>query len=304
MKLTARILLFASLLLEVSAEDLSVPTKIYANKLLLSEGIRNYWTGSTDGTSARDDPNGGYLFRFEFHFETSNDVFAFLATNQLGSRHDIVSWTIYQKMPAGQWKEITNTIFQLGGISVHHPSRTIIQEFAPYRHDPEERRTYVLMEIKEDGSVHKESFQSDQLNEKTREFIDNQATSIAPKIEKIPLAAYLRSPQTKWLPMSEHSMAAQSLDPADAPLLASIKDLDWSQAVDLAKSLIDNPLESEPQRPDASSESMPQAPKPIQSPQTESTSLDEPRSSTRWPVAVAMIVLALGLLRVLFKKRK
>lgn len=311
MKFIIHIMLLAASFCHAVAEDLSKPINLYLKSLFqdpeIKSDFRNYWTGSPDGTSAREDPNGGYLFRFDFRFEESNDVLAFVATDRFGVGRESPPWAIYQKTPAGQWQEIgRNEIFQSGGISVHHSSRIIIQAFPPDRHDPEERKTYVILKINEDGSVHKESYRSDQLNEEAREMIEKEAVPIVPEIEKIPLAAYLRSPQTEWLPLSKHGMAAQSLDPEDASLLASSKDLEWSQAVDLAKTLVDNPSESEPQRPHTTSEPMPapQVPEPVKSPQTEPTPAEEPSSSTRWPVVAVVVVAALGLLWVLLKKRK
>lgn len=294
------------------AEDLSKPTNIYLEKLFqdpeIKSDFRNYWTGSPDGTSARDDPNGGYLFRFDFRFEESNEVLAFVATDRFGVGRESLSWSIYQKTPAGQWREIgRNEVFQSGGISIHHPSRTIIQVF-PDRFD--EGKTYVTLKINEDGSVHKESYRSDQLNEEARKMIEKEAVPIVPEIDKIPLAAYLLAPEAEWRPLSEHSMAAQSLDPEDAPLLASSKDLEWSQAVDLAKTLIDNPSELEPQRPRDSSEPIPalQAPEPMMSPKAAQTPVEEFPVSPRWQlvaaVVAAVVAAALGLLWVLLKNRK
>jgi hypothetical protein len=318
MKYFIYIFLLAASFCHAMAEDLSNPTNLYLEALFqdpeIKSDFRNYWTGSPDGTSAREDPNGGYLFRFDFRFEEGNDVLAFVATDRFGVGRESPPWAIYQKTPAGQWREIgKNEIFQSGGISLHHSSRTIIQVFPPDRHDPEERKTYVTLKINEDGSVHKESYRSDQLNVEAREMIEKEAVPIVPEIEKIPLAAYLLSPQAEWRPLSEHGMAAQSLDPADAPLLASSKDLEWSQAVDLAKTLTDNPSNpSEDQTGAHQSEQanppfIPQqsAPrKPTDQKPATSAPVGESPPPPRWPLVAAVIAAALGLLWLLLKKRK
>lgn len=312
MKYFTYILLFAVSSCHAMAEDLSKPVNLYLKTLFndpeIRPDFRDYWTGSPDGTSARDDPNGGYLFRFDLRFEESDDVLAFVATDRFGVGRESPPWAIYQKTTAGQWREIgRNEIFQSGGISVHHPSRTIIQVFPPDRDDPEGRKIYVTLKVKKEGFVEKNRYRSDELNEEVRELIEKAAVPVVSEIEKIPLAAYLRSPQLKWRPLSEHGMAAQSLDPADAPLVASSKGLEWSQAVDFAKALIDNPSDPEPPRPRAPSEPLPQAPapkKPTEHNSASTTPTEESPAPRRWPVVAVVIAAGLGLLWAWLKKRK
>jgi hypothetical protein len=71
------------------------------------------------------------------------------------------------------------------------------------------------------------------LDEATRTLIEKESELYNPKIEKIPLVAYLRNPDITWRAVSEHGLAAQSLDPGDASLLAGHWEVDWNQALQL-----------------------------------------------------------------------
>lgn len=306
------ILLFGLNTWRCMAEDLTFPTNQFVKNLFenpeIQPDLHNYWDGSPDGTSARDDPNGGYLFRFEFQFKDGTDRFAFISTDRFGVGHESPPWSIFQKNQEGRWLKIAqNEVFQSGSIFVHQPSRAIIRKFPADLADPKELSTYVIMRIKEDGSIHKENFVSGRLEKDVRKMIENEADAYLPNIEKIPLAAYLLSPQTKWRMLSGYSLAAQSLDPGDVDLLSSSKNLEWSQAVKLAKQLAhspSNPMEAEKPYLVDSTEAMPPAPEPKLATDPKgklSIPIAESIMSKLWTIVV-VVVAALALLWKLLKK--
>jgi hypothetical protein len=294
------------------AEDLSFPIKEFVKDLFENPEIQpdfhDFWTGSPDSSSARRDPNGGYLFRFEFKFEEADDRLLFVATDRFGVGRESPPWKIYHKKPERDWQQIDrNYIVQSGSMSVHHPSRMIILASPPARDDPTETGSYAILKINRDGSLHKESYKSDQLPEKLKKIINSEAVHTIPEIKKIPLVAYLRSPQTKWRGTSEHGLAAQSLDPEDAPLLDSNYDVTWEEALALFHRLSNQKSSSlRPERKsrinsDASFPPIPETDTNSKSSQV--SPIDQRGSKLSWLI-ISMVIVVIGLLLLIVKKRK
>lgn len=308
-------LLLGSAACQCRAEDFSQPINLFVKRLFqgteIQADFREMWISTPEASPSRRDPNGGYLFRFQLQFEGGNDTLVFVASDRFGDvRRDAPAWSIYQRTQQNSWRLVsTGEMLQSGGISVHHPSRTIIQAF-PDRFD--EGKTFVTLHINTSGSTEKKRYRSEEISGDVKETIEKAVVPGVLKIEKIPLIMYLRSPQMKWRPISEHGMAAQSLDPEDAPLLASTSNVGWNEALKLLDALPKlssnapiNPLKSEPRSmANPSPLVQPHAPqKPVESKSTQTPS-EEPASSTPWSIIVVLIVAATGLLWLLVKSRK
>lgn len=126
----------------------------------------------------------------------------------------------------------------------------------------------------------------------------------APILEMLSLAEYLENPDASWREVDlsgRFNLRNQQQRDTERERLKSGLHLTRSAAIEALRSKLSS---QEVQRPDASSESVPQAPGPIPSSQAEPTPLEEPLSSTRWLVAAVGVFTALGLLWVFLKKRK
>lgn len=220
------------------AEDLSQPVNHYIkDRLEVREGFQEVWKAVYwgDYSSERNDPNGGYLYRFQYQFKGAKDTLVFVASDRDGSpRHDLLAWSIYQKTPQNEWGIIAvDAAVRVRAKSIQDEARTIVQVF-PERFG--DRKTFTKLRINAEGTTELKSYQGEKPNAQIRSLFEDPALA-QPNVEKIPLAAYLRSPKAGWRPLSEHGLAAQSLDPEDAPLLASVQGMDWAEAVKLCQAL-------------------------------------------------------------------
>lgn len=300
-------LLVSSASYQCRAEDLSQPINLFVTRLFQDPGIRNefreMWTSTPDASPSRKDPDGGFLFRVQLRFEGSDDTLVFLASDRFGDvRRDAPAWSIYQSMEHNSWSLVSaGEMLQFGGISVHHPSRTIIQEF-PDRID--EGKTFITLKIDKFGSTEKNRYRSEEISGDVKEIIERADVSVMPKVEKIPLIIYLKSPQTQWRPLSKHGMVAQSLDPEEARLLASSSDVEWDEALKMLDSLLIQGLNSASTFPQTS-EAAPKANVPPIVRQSGTKMADEANSTPiPWGIIVVLILAAQGLLWFLLKKRK
>ena len=300
-------LLVSSASYQCRAEDLSQPINLFVTRLFQDPGIRNefreMWTSTPDASPSRKDPNGGFLFRVQLRFEGSDDTLVFLASDRFGDvRRDAPAWSIYQSMEHNSWSLVSaGEMLQFGGISVHHPSRTIIQEF-PDRID--EGKTFITLKIDKFGSTEKNRYRSEEISGDVKEIIEKADVSVMPKVEKIPLIIYLKSPQTQWRPLSKHGMVAQSLDPEEARLLASSSDVEWDAALKMLDSLLIQGLNSASTVPQTF-EAAPKANVPPIVRQSGTKKATEANSTPiPWGIIVVLILAAQGLLWFLLKKRK
>jgi len=192
------------------------------------------WLGKT--AARKDDPNGGYLFRFSLQFEGSNQVFAFLGSDRFGDpKRGFVLWNVYQQKENGQWIEIARNV----GLSVHvfyvnDATHTIFQYFP--------NGNISLLQIGSDGSV-KQVGRVIPENELS-EYGDAPAKGkepgrpVLPNIEKIPFTAYLKFPDIQWRPYDRrHALDAQSLDKEDKGGLSKAGELTWKAAADMKQTL-------------------------------------------------------------------
>lgn len=300
-------LLVSSASYQCRAEDLSQPINLFVTRLFQDPGIRNefreMWTSTPDASPSRKDPNGGFLFRVQLRFEGSDDTLVFLASDRFGDvRRDAPAWSIYQSMEHNSWSLVSaGEMLQFGGISVHHPSRTIIQEF-PDRID--EGKTFITLKIDKFGSTEKKRYRSEEISRDVKEIIEKADVSLMPKVEKIPLIIYLKSPQTQWRPLSKHGMVAQSLDPEEARLLASSSDVEWDAALKILDSLLIQGLNSASTVP----QTFEAAPKANAPPIVRQSGTKKPTEANStpipWGIIVVLILAAQGLLWFLLKKRK
>lgn len=300
-------LLVSSASYQCRAEDLSQPINLFVTRLFQDPGIRNefreMWTSTPDASPSRKDPNGGFLFRVQLRFEGSDDTLVFLASDRFGDvRRDAPAWSIYQSMEHNSWSLVSaGEMLQFGGISVHHPSRTIIQEF-PDRID--EGKTFITLKIDKFGSTEKKRYRSEEISGDVKEIIEKADISLMPKVEKIPLIIYLKSPQTQWRPLSKHGMVAQSLDPEEARLLASSSDVEWDAALKILDSLLIQGLNSASTVP----QTFEAAPKANAPPIVRQSGTKKPTEANStpipWGIIVVLILAAQGLLWFLLKKRK
>lgn len=307
MKSLILILLVSSASYQCRAENLSQPINLFVTRLFQDPGIRNefreMWTSTPDASPSRNDPNGGFLFRVQLRFEGSDDTLVFLASDRFGDvRRDAPAWSIYQSMENNSWRLVSaGEMLQFGGISVHHPSRTIIQEF-PDRID--EGKTFITLKIDKFGSTEKKRYRSEEISGDVKEIIEKADVFVMPKVEKIPLIIYLKSPQTQWRPLSKHGMVAQSLDPEEARLLASISDVEWDAALKMLDSLLIQGLNSDSTVPQTF-EAAPEANAPPIVRQSAPKKASGANSTPiPWGIIVVLIVAAQGLLWFLLKKRK
>jgi hypothetical protein len=253
----------------------------------------------------RRDPNGGYLFRFSFAFNSSEDTFVFVATDRFGDvGRNAPAWTIYQKLPSSQWRKIAeNVVLNQHSFWIHHASRTIIQTI-PDRFD--DGTTYITLQVSIDGSIKTDSYRSENLSAQLREKFEKHSIPFAPTVQKIPLGALLSSPNVLWRPLdSSHSMAAQSLDPSDASILDSVGKIEWAEALQLYEKLVNQASLQDTQDQKAEfvqrSSSSPRHEPPIFS--REPTGQQRNPSIEWWGIGV-MAAGIVGLLWVLMKARK
>jgi hypothetical protein len=271
---------------QCGAEDLSQPINLFVTRLFQDPGIRNefreMWTSTPEASPSRKDPNGGLLFRFQLQFEGSDDTLVFLASDRFGDvRRDAPEWSIYQSIQHNSWSLVSaGELLQFGGISVHHPSRTIIQEF-PDRID--EGKTFVTLKIDKFGSTEKNRYRSEEIGGDVKEMIEKADVSVTPKVEKIPLII---------------------LDPEDARLFASSSDVEWDTALKMLDSLLiqgSHSASTVPQKFEA-------APKANASPLVRQSGTKKATEAKPtpilWGIIVVLILAAQGLLWFLLKKRK
>lgn len=297
------------------AADLSLPTNQFLNELFKNPEIRTdfreMWTTTPEASPSRRDPSGGYLFRFQLQFEGNNDTLVFIASDRFGDvRRDAPAWSIYQSTQQNSWRLVSaGEMLQSGEISVHHPSRTIIHSF-PDRFD--EGKTIVTLKINMSGSTEKKRYRSEDISGDGKETIENEAVPCVLKIEKIPLINYLQSPQTKWRPLSEHGMVAQSLDSGDSFLLDSTSDVAWDEALKLLESLPNpsNRIQSGPliSKPESKApipfSGQPLSPKKVTEVKPEPTPSEESTSPTPWSIIIVLIVAVIGMPWFILKMRK
>ena len=274
--------------------DLSQPVNSFVRGIFenpdLSSDFKGRWNASSweQYNATRNDPNGGYLFRFPLQFEGSEDTLLFIATDRFGIvRNDSPAWFIYQRSSDGGWEKIAaNRILQLGAMSIHHPSRTIIQEF-PDRLDG--GKTFGVLRIAKDGSIEAAEIGEGELGAELKEAVADAEGIPLAEVEKVPIAAYVRTPGTPWGKVDPAlGLVAQSLDPADAEILAAIRGMEWNQAVSLVRSPIDSGDAPQPPKDDPDTRSQ-GAGKTGQHPETEGVG----GSGWRWAVAVGIAALVI-----------
>lgn len=192
----------------------------------------------------RNDPNGGYLFRFELKFESGNDSLLFVATDRSGEiSRGRPAWYVYRKQPRSAWKQIAiNEMIDVDEFYVDHPTRTIVQHYPDGFGDG---MNFSTLKINPDGSVEKKYYPSEKIDDALRKKLEKQGSRFVPEVEKVTFGAYLRAPDLKWRPLDRsHAVAAQSLDVGDTALLAASSNLTWTGAVELGKALTNHPSES------------------------------------------------------------
>jgi hypothetical protein len=113
MKPSLFLFLFAATCFQCIAQQADEPVNQYLKDLFESPEIgpdfQERWEPSSteEYSTDRNDPNGGYLFRFQLQFEGSGDTLAFIASDRFGDlRHDAPSWFVYQKTSEDGWQEI------------------------------------------------------------------------------------------------------------------------------------------------------------------------------------------------------
>jgi hypothetical protein len=296
-------MLLSSAACQCRAEDLSQPINQFVKRLFqgaeIQTDFREMWTGTPEASPSRRDPNGGYLFRFQLQFEGSNDTLLFIASDRFGDvRRNTPAWSVYQSTQQNPWRLVsTGEMLQSGGISVHHQSRTIIQEFPDRFADG---KTFVTLQINTSGSTEKKRYRSGEVIGDAKEIIEKAVVPSVLKIEKIPLITYLRFPQTEWRSLSEHGMVAQSLDPEDAPLLDSNYDVTWDEALALSHRLSahkDSSVRPERQSRPGIDISLLQTPEADTTPASSKASPTEPTGSkAAWISIVVLIAVLIGLL--------
>lgn len=191
----------------------------------------------------RKDPNGGYLLRFPL--QLGNQTLAFIGSDRFGdSKRGFVPWSVYQRKENGQWIEIARNI----GLSVHvfyvnDATHTIFQYFT--------KGNVGVFQIRSDGGI-----------EQTRRVMPENELSasgdapakgkepgrlVIPDIEKVPLTAYLKSPDIQWRPYDrEYGIEAQSLDKEDKAILSKTGELTWKAAADMKQTLRERVLKHKP----------------------------------------------------------
>ena len=189
------------------------------------------WEGYSSG---RNDPNGGYLLRFAFTLGVSERPLYFVASDRFGETNkSLPAWDVYRVSADARALKVANGVaLSTHGFFVDPSRRALTQPFAD--------GSSLVLHIARDGSVRQER-RSSAPDGRVEEIVTGDASlssRFVPEVEKIPLAAFLRSPQAQWLPLRRDlSVAAQSLDTADEPLLRVGADLSWSDAVTLVQSL-------------------------------------------------------------------
>lgn len=244
MKIAYFILVCLMGLTRALAEETSPAVKSFVQEMLATPDFQERWKAVLweEHNILRNDPNGGYLFRFELKFDANKDRLLFIATDRFGDvRGGCPVWYIYRKQPGSDWKRIaaTNEMISVAEFYIDHPARTIIQHFPDRFGDG---MSFSTFKINTDGSVEKKYYKSEKIDQTLRTKLEKQGARFVPEVEKVTFAAYLRSPDLKWRPLNPASeLAGQSLDAGDVTLLAASTNLTWKQAVELGKALTNSP---------------------------------------------------------------
>ena len=189
------------------------------------------WEGYSSG---RNDPNGGYLLRFAFTFSAGERPLYFVASDRFGETNkSLPAWDVYRVSADARALKVANGVaLSTHGFFVNPARRALTQPFSD--------GSSLVLQVARDGSVRQEKHSAppDGVAEEPVTGDAHLGSRFVPEVEKIPLAAFLRSPQAQWLPLRRDlSVAAQSLDTTDEPLLRVGADLSWSDAVTLVQSL-------------------------------------------------------------------
>lgn len=206
----------------------------YVQTLFADEDFRERWNPVLweSHSSLRNDPNGGYLFHFTLDFGTSSKVYHFTSSDRFGDpRGQAPAWNIYTKSEDDSWHEIATGIeISAREIYVDDSSKTTVQ------HYPD--GSFRTLQFGQPGNVQEKYFSVADTSDATREKLRSLGRVFEPQIEKMPLAAYLRTPAVKWRTLDrQHGIEAQSLDLGDESLLKLGNGLTWVKAKSLAYSL-------------------------------------------------------------------
>lgn len=188
-------------------------------------------------SSERNDPNGGYIFRFAVEFDEESS-FLFVGTDRFAGP----SWSVYSSDQQGNIDRVTDPLevrldprqiyFDSGNrrILQHHPT-----DLGPLAsRDP--AWSFSVLTFNDNGTITEEYFAAKDLDDESSRELGESGELISPKIEKVPLAAYLQAPNIAWSPLnSDYGFVAQSLDPSDANLLQGDGKLPLDDAKELAR---------------------------------------------------------------------
>jgi hypothetical protein len=291
MKKTIIIIMLALISTWSVASEISGAVAAYVHELFAAEYFRGLWKMSG---FPRNDPNGGYLFRFELTFTTQEQRLEFIASDRFGeTNRGIAWWNIYKMSAEGQWSKIaTGVPLSVHEFYVNPATRTIIQ--------PYPRGKFSTVKIGRDGSIQQKYHSPADEDATAQDEAILTGIPFKPTVEKVPIAAYLRSPDAEWRLLDHNSAAsAQSLDAGDAPLLALGGDLSWIEALGLVQALpsglnqpVRQPMQDAPALVNASPNSHTQKTTPPPRAETPTEG-----GTTMWPWALGIAALAvIGLL--------
>jgi len=200
----------------------------YVQELFVVEDFRSLWKSYN---TARTDPNGGYLLHYSLQFDSAEPALEFIASDRFGEiSRNRPAWNIYWRKGDDQWSKLASGVMLSSDeFYINDASRTISQRFP--------NGALSTLQIKPDGTIEQKYYSP---SEADSVFVDAKGLGklVQPQIEKVPLAAYLHSPDIHWRPLDrQRGVEAQSLDDGDAELIAMARDLPWNDAVVLAQTL-------------------------------------------------------------------
>jgi hypothetical protein len=201
---------------------------IAAEHLFLSPDLRSLWTGTGEGTAAREDPNGGYIFKYEFSFGNHSEKYLFVASDRFGPRFGLMG-SVYCTTKDGSWNKMRGTLFIHEKFVYMDNAKRYFTRLDPDRFT--ESMTCEVSDFSVSGMIRVSEYRVEQPSEGDVQKLLPEENKVIPEIYKVPLAAFLRNPDVEWRRYNiNFTAAAQSLDEGDRDLLAGNMEMSWKEA--------------------------------------------------------------------------
>jgi hypothetical protein len=282
----------------------------YAKSLLqrLEGDGFGYWLG------INEQPEGGYIFRFEMDVTGDGRNEVFLASS-LNGDHRSASWTVFT-MKNGGWASSPEMILlNPSGIFVKTSSGTKCLALGGWARMSGSNYWINQYQFNPDGTFVKQGREVAVLTEEDRYELGSESWAeqkglgrkVSPIVSKMLFAEYLTDPASQWRPYDPKLPAnAQHQQDQERLRMDTVSGFTPENAAKLVAGFEPSPdIESgDASRHRTNIQPLAQPEKPKTSKAKPPAPSEEPASSTPWSVIVILIVAATGLLWLLVKKQK